>query len=839
MASGTFRLAAYRFRTTLHRRWTGYLSIVLLLGLIGGLAMASVAAGRRTGSSFTAYLASTNPADVQLFTGFANPGIGEVNGYDPAVISRLSHLPLVRGSGTIIGFNGNMAFAKGIHSHAQPGEAPPTLEGSPDGLGTTMERPVVLHGRLADPNRADEVVINQPAAAQLGLHVGSRVELGFESNTQIDDNYAGADFRVAKLTVVGIIETSDQVIEDQVDTLGGGEVLFTRALTRQLEGDYATFSGVALQVKGGSANVARVASQASRYIPKGLSTSTSATLTSAHVALARRTLRPLTLALEVFGILAGLAALLIGAQALLRQLRLGATERAVLRSLGTSPAMTLGDGLSGLLAATVAGSLLAVGVAVLLSPVGPIGPVRFVYPTPGFTADWPVLGIGALALVVGLSAIAVVAAVRESPERAIRRHRGRTRESGVVGAAANAGLSVPAVTGLRFAVEPGTGRNAVPVRSAIVGTVLAGLILTATFTFGSSLTSLVSHPALYGWNWNYEMLSGYAGAEDLPAHQIATLLDRDPYVATWTGVYFVSVDLDGTAVPALATRSDPVVAPPLLSGHGLEAPDQVVLGAATLRLLHKSIGDTVVLANRSGAAHTLTIVGTATMPTVGSGGSAHLEMGTGALLSSSLFSTNTLNLQESTVPGPNAVFVRTRGGADSAAALLSLRKIDGAINAVPGDGQPAGGVVSVLRPAEIVDYGSIGSLPAYLGLALALGAVVALGLTLVASVRRRRRDLALLKTLGLTGRQLASVVRWQSTFAVAVGLVVGVPLGIILGRTLWDLFAHEIDAVSDPSVPALVVVAIAGGALVLANVAAAFPGRIAAGTPTALMLRAE
>jgi hypothetical protein len=569
-----------------------------------------------------------------------------------------------------------------------------------------------------------------------------------------------------------------------------------------------------------------------------LSTSTGGTQTSAHVALAQRTLRPLTLALEVFGVLAGLAVLLIGAQALLRQLRLGATERAVLRSLGASPAMIMAEGLAGLLAATVAGAVLAIGVAVLLSPVGPIGPVRSVYPTPGFTADWLVLGLGALALVLGLSAVAIVAAVRESPERASRRRLVRSRESSVVGAAADAGLSVPAVTGLRFALEPGTGRNAVPVRSAIVGTVLAGLILTATFTFGSSLTSLVSHPSLYGWNWDYEMLSGYSGAEDLPAHLTATLLDRDPHVAAWTGVYFVTVDLDGVAVPALATRPDPVVAPTLLSGHGLEASDQVVLGAATLRQLHKGIGGTVVLANRSGADHTLTIVGTATMPTVGSGSGAHLEMGTGALLSSSLFSTSTLNLQQVPVPGPNAVFVRTRGGTASAA-LLSLQKIDVAIDAVPADDQPAGGVVGVLRPAEIVDYGSIGSLPAYLGLALAVGAVVALGLTLVASVRRRRRDLALLKTLGLTGRQLASIVSWQSTFAVAVGMVVGIPLGVILGRTLWDLFAHEINAVAAPSVPALVVVLIAAGALVLANLVAAVPGRIAARTPTAVVLRSE
>ena len=76
----------------------------------------------------------------------------------------------------------------------------------------------------------------------------------------------------------------------------------------------------------------------------------------------------------------------------------------------------------------------------------------------------------------------------------------------------------------------------------------------------------------------------------------------------------------------------------------------------------------------------------------------------------------------------------------------------------------------------------------------------------MASVRRRRRELALLKTLGFVRRQLASAVAWQSSIAVAMGVVVGVPVGILLGRTLWNLFAHEIDAVPMPSVPGLVIV---------------------------------
>ena len=139
----------------------------------------------------------------------------------------------------------------------------------------------------------------------------------------------------------------------------------------------------------------------------------------------------------------------------------------------------------------------------------------------------------------------------------------------------------------------------------------------------------------------------------------------------------------------------------------------------------------------------------------------------------------------------------------------------------------------------IVNSGSIETIPTVLGAGLGAGAVVALGITLVASVRRRRRDLAIMKTLGLSARQLATVVAWQATVAVLIGTVVGVPLGIVVGRLLWDLFAQGIQAVPAPAVPALLVTAIGLGAIVLANVVAVIPGRIAARTPTGLLLRSE
>ena len=109
-----------------------------------------------------------------------------------------------------------------------------------------------------------------------------------------------------------------------------------------------------------------------------------------------------------------------------------------------------------------------------------------------------------------------------------------------------------------------------PVRSAILGAVLAIAVVTATFTFGSSLDTLVSRPALYGWNWNDMLLSGFSGDEDLPQGQTDRLLSHDPYVSGFTGMYFDTLDIDGRSVPVLGADPGAPVQPPLLSGHGFE-----------------------------------------------------------------------------------------------------------------------------------------------------------------------------------------------------------------------------------------------------------------------------
>jgi ABC-type lipoprotein release transport system permease subunit len=66
-----------------------------------------------------------------------------------------------------------------------------------------------------------------------------------------------------------------------------------------------------------------------------------------------------------------------------------------------------------------------------------------------------------------------------------------------------------------------------------------------------------------------------------------------------------------------------------------------------------------------------------------------------------------------------------------------------------------------------------------------------------------------------------------------------VPAGVAIGRWLWTLFAHEIYAVPRSTVPALAIIYVAVGALILANLVAAIPALQAARTPSALLLHEE
>lgn len=830
------RVTAYRARANLARQRAGLVALVLLLGLVGGLALGSLAAARRTASSFPVFWAAAHPSDLIGVTGLLNPLIGSTTGYDGPLLRTIAHLPHVDQVQSYSGIDFLPLRADGAPLDA-PNFYPPAAGNGygSDGLYFDQDRVTVTAGRMADPTRANEFMMTAAGAQALGLHVGQTLPIGIYTNAQTNLPGFGTarvkPHRVLRETLVGIAVFPNSVVQDDVDVSGAPDNLFTPALTRQFLDCCANYTLTGLTVRGGAADVDAVAHEVQGVLPAGFPPFSG---TTSIVAKADRAIRPEAIALGAFGGVVALAALLIAGQLIARQLLLAENDRFVLRALGAGPATTLSDGLVGMVGAVVAGSVLAVAVAVGLSPLAPLGPVRAVYPDIGVNADWTVLGGGFALFVLVLSATAVVLAYRGAPARAaLRAERAARRPSRAVGAAVASGLPPPAVAGLRMALGSGNGTAAVPMRSTIAGTVLAVVVLVSTVTFGASLDHLVSHPALYGWNWDQALVAG----ADIPQAQATSLLDADHDVAAWSGVYTSTLNLDGTPTPVLGVTPGAPVGPPILNGNPIDGPGQIVVGAVTLTQMGKHIGQDVTLTTNDGKSRRVRIVGIAAFPALGTNsGGAHLELGVGAVVAASLIPAADKNPFDNPVPGPNLILVRFRDGADPTAALHSLDRIARATSNTFNFGVS---VTGVLRPAEIVNYRTLGTTPAYLSAGLAAGALAALTLTLLASVRRRRRDLALLKTLGFTRRQLGATVAWHATVTVLAGIVIGIPIGIALGRWLWDLFARNINVVPSPTVPALWVLVIAVGALVLANLVAALPARLAARTPSALALRSE
>jgi ABC-type antimicrobial peptide transport system permease subunit len=142
-----------------------------------------------------------------------------------------------------------------------------------------------------------------------------------------------------------------------------------------------------------------------------------------------------------------------------------------------------------------------------------------------------------------------------------------------------------------------------------------------------------------------------------------------------------------------------------------------------------------------------------------------------------------------------------------------------------------------LAPTSLVNFGEAVDFPLIFGAMLAVFGAATLAHLLIVSVSRRRREVGLLKVLGFVNRQVVSSVSWQATTLALVGVVVGVPLGLVVGRGVWNTFANNLGAVPVTVVPILLTAAITVGVLLGANVIAIAPAWVATRSKPADLLR--
>ena len=525
------------------------------------------------------------------------------------------------------------------------------------------------------------------------------------------------------------------------------------------------------------------------------------------------------------------------AQALARQAALEADDYPVLGALGATRRQLFTLTMARTLAVALAGAAGGVLLAALLSFFVPVGEARLADPAPGFDFDALLLIGGAAVAVVAVLALGVWPAVRASRLVSRRDDDPVVRSSRVVAFLTASGAPPSALIGIRNALERGRGRTAVPVSSALVGAVLAVAVLCGTAVFGASLTHLTSTPAQYGQAFDAWFSVNGTGS----VAQNDRLLDdlERPGVAAITAGVGGDVSINGHVVDAVAGQSlrGPFLIT-IIDGRLPAADDEVVLGAKTMRQVGARVGSTVRIAlsgsSSAGGAtkvRSFRVVGTTVLPPDFNGAA----LGTGAVFTLDGLlgpvcpsgAGNHACLSALLVAESGAFLVRTTPGPQGTAALAALsRDYPSQVN-------------FPRPPTDLVNFGEAVNFPLIFGLVVVLFGVATLLHMLLSSLNRRRQEMGLLKSLGFVRRQIALSVSWQTTTVAAIGIVLGVPLGIAAGRLVWDAFASNLGVVAVPVVTAWVVAVIALGTLVVANLLAVGPALVASRTRAASLLKAE
>jgi ABC-type lipoprotein release transport system permease subunit len=804
----------YRFRAELRSRWRAWLGLGLLVGLAAGAVMALAAGARRTDTAYARFLVAHKAYDVIVFD-YEQRGFPGVGGFD-----KIAALPLVEDSA-----EGDLDLIP-LWSSSVPGIA------SEDGrIGREINRFKILEGRRADPDRPDEAVVSFATAEDHDLEVGSTLQVlspdDVERMTDPDEIAAAQRFfdqaPDGRLRVVGIEASPGEFPPQNYADMP--MVHLTPAFhDLHLIDDPQTSAKVLLvRLRDGAGGVSAFNAALDR-LSDGPAYDALAQADQATVVERSIHLQAVTLWL-----LAGLvtvSATLILAQLLSRLAFVEGRDHPTLGALGMSGRDRTLLGVVRAAGIAGAGALAGVVVAVAASPLLPTGLARTAEPDLGTHLDAVVLGVGAIATLAVVVAVGAWASWRAASVHAGRpgaaEDDARLRPSGVARALARGGWPLPTKVGVQMALAPGRGRTAVPVRTTLAGVALGVGALVAALTFGASLTHLLDSPRLYGVTWDLQLTADYDD-ETFADRAMAALRDDPRVEAVGVGSSgSAMVEVDGRRVDAIALDSvDGDLTLPTLAGRAPRGPDEVALGSRTARALGVEIGDTVDVAIPGGQPVPMRFVGRTVFPSVGDAS----RLGEGLV---------------ATVAGAEAVsppdlpvlyelFARLAPGADPDAVVADLNARAGTKAELQSRGEPS----------DIVNFGRVEAMPLVLGGILAAIAAATLAHLLLSAVRRRRRDLAILKMLGFVRAQVAATVAWQATTVVIVSLAVAVPLGVALGRWTWTLLADDLGVIARPQVPWLTLAAVVGAALILANAIALVPGQIAARTRPAADLRSE
>ena len=749
------------------------LSGFLVLGVVAGLGM---------GFATTAVAGArrSDSAYTRLRqTTLAPDALLDGTGLDPAGIARVKAL------------DGVGAAARFTYTPVAPVESG-TNAGAFVGLDadflSRVYRPLLIRGRLPSPGAIDEVLVNEAMAHRARLRPGQRVQLrsGFNRRVSLGD-----------ATVVGVVRGTFDVGANA----GNSSMLLSRAFLRahRDQMDLGPQPAVLVRFVPGHTDLVGLR----RALRASLGHDVQVMSASGDAEIVDRALAVQTIGLAVLGFVAFFATIAAVAQALSRLSDRALADLPILVAIGLQPRQRLALGAFLALPVALIGCGVAALTSTLSSPLIPTGFARQVDPVTGVHVDLTIL-VGActlgIAVLVGLGVFLAW------------RHRVGSRRVAPAGRETRLTRDLPlrARLGCQAALAPTRAAAGAASRAALIAAALGVAVVVAVATFGTSLTHLLHDEALYGWTFDATINGGDGGSRVLRPSLAG--LAGDPAVRQVGFLSVVDVALNGRPVEAYAFDSDGrSLHPSMRSGRPLSADDEVVLGADAMETLGVGVGDTVVASGPRGRVR-LHVVGSATYP----------ELGNNSDLSQGVSLTHRAATRVGAVEHSGVALIRLRNGSD----IRALAKYS-----------KAGELVTPFRPARVRNLEHVGGLPGVLAAFVAVLGLLAVGHGLWRSIRARRREFAVLTTIGFRPRDLRSIVLWQASCIAVIGIALGIPAGLIIARAAWSAVADATGVVNRLVVPVLAIVLVATSAIVAANLVGLAAARRATRTRPTVALR--
>jgi ABC-type lipoprotein release transport system permease subunit len=773
--------------SVVRRHWRNLVVVIMLVGVAGAVVLAATAGARRTSSSLDRFRTYSRSADLEL----------DLDAATPEQLAELRRLPEVAAIGVL----------RQVMLARPGGGYLPAAAAVDRSFGTAVDRPRVIQGRLADPANAHELAISEHLATDLGLRVGDAVTFASYSVEQIEAIASGGAVTAPqgpdiRFDIVGLVR---RPLDLAVSGGFGGVVVPTPAFNARYRDEIGGFVNVLLRVRArhGAAGVPEIVRAArgifgdSLFQVLGVATETEG---------AENAIDVLTVALWIFAAVAAVAGATAVGIVTVRQIGDRERDQELLAALGLTVRQRAAAAGCLALPAAVAGGVLAAVVAASLSSIFPFGVAGQAEVDPGFRVDAVALGFGVLGIIAFVLVVAAAASWRVAHSlRRDRESRALRRPSAAARAAANAGASPVVTTGVRMALEPGRGSSAVPVRSAVVGAALGTLGITAVLVFGSSLNRLVTTPSRYGRSWDIAIVpdeNANAASEPAPTFaEIVRAARENPALGAIAAVAQEAVEVDGRPLTGSVFRSvRGSIAPTIVVGRAPGRVDEVALGAAALDAIDKGVGDSVEVRSDS-RTRRFRVAGQVVLPSLSDEPEA---LANGAVFSRGGF----VRLFPSvTVPNVN---------------LVARFADDVNPQALPRT--PSGGwrfdASSGLRqdvPVEVDRLVQVDRFPAVLGLLLGLLASVAVAHAIALAIRRRRREFAVLRTIGFRRGEVRAAIAVQSTTLALLGVMLGVPAGIAVGRIVWRAVAEGVGVAPGADVPVVLLFIVVAGALLVTN----------------------